>query len=105
MMLCTELPSAATIPIASTNSGNAMIVSTMRPTMRSVQPPKKPAESPAKVPIPNASATEPGRDDDAAENVAAELVGAEPMQRRGAGQGMGRVAGERIIGHQRRAKS
>jgi hypothetical protein len=31
------------MPIASTNSGNAMMVSAMRPTMRSVQPPKKPA--------------------------------------------------------------
>ncbi len=42
-MLVTVLPSAATMPIASTNSGNAMMVSAMRPTMRSVQPPKKPA--------------------------------------------------------------
>ena len=40
MMFCTVLPSAATMPIASTNSGNAMMVSAMRPTMRSVQPPK-----------------------------------------------------------------
>ena len=39
-MFCTVLPSAATMPMASTNSGNAMMVSAMRPTMRSVQPPK-----------------------------------------------------------------
>ena len=46
-MLVTVLPSAATIPIASTNSGKAMIVSAMRLTMRSTQPPKKPAAPPA----------------------------------------------------------
>ena len=40
MMFCTVLPSAATMPIASTNSGNAMMVSATRPTIRSVQPPK-----------------------------------------------------------------
>ncbi len=50
-MLVTVLPSAATMPIASTNSGNAMMVSAMRPTMRSVQPPKKPAATPGKPPI------------------------------------------------------
>ena len=47
----TVLPSAATMPIASTNSGNAMMVSAMRPTMRSVQPPKKPAAMPASPPM------------------------------------------------------
>ena len=57
-MFCTELPSAATIPMASTNSGNAMMVSAMRPTMRSVQPPKNPAATPAMPPIRNTSATE-----------------------------------------------
>ena len=57
-MFCTVLPSAATMPIASTNSGNAMMVSAMRPTMRSVQPPKKPAATPASPPIRNTSATE-----------------------------------------------
>ena len=58
MMFCTVLPSAATMPIASTNSGNAMMVSAMRLTMRSVQPPKKPAATPASPPIRNTSATE-----------------------------------------------
>ena len=57
-MFCTVLPSAATMPIASTNSGNAMMVSAMRLTMRSVQPPKKPAATPASPPIRNTSATE-----------------------------------------------
>ena len=57
-MFCTVLPSAATIPIASTNSGNAMMVSAMRLTMRSVQPPKNPAATPARPPIRNTSATE-----------------------------------------------
>ena len=46
------------MPIASTNSGNAMMVSAMRPTMRSVQPPKKPAATPASPPIRNTSATD-----------------------------------------------
>ena len=35
-----------------------MMVSAMRPTMRSVQPPKKPAATPASPPIRNTSATE-----------------------------------------------
>ena len=38
-MLATVLPSAATIPIASTKSGKAMMVSSTRPMSRSVQPP------------------------------------------------------------------
>ena len=46
------------MPIASTNSGNAMMVSAMRPTMRSIQPPKKPAATPASPPIRKTSATE-----------------------------------------------
>ena len=49
-MLVTVLPSAATMPMASTKSGKAMMVSAMRPTMRSVQPPKKPAAIPASPP-------------------------------------------------------
>ena len=57
-MFCTVLPSAATMPMASTNSGNAMMVSAMRPTMRSVQPPKYPAATPARPPIRNTSTTE-----------------------------------------------
>ena len=77
------------MPIASTNSGKAMMVSAMRATMRSVQPPKKPAATPARPPIRNTSATEddgddevePRRHDHAAEDVAAELVGAEPVAR------------------------
>ena len=39
-ILVTVLPSAATMPMASTNSGKAMMVSEIRLTMRSVQPPK-----------------------------------------------------------------
>ena len=39
MMFDTVLPSAATIPMASTNSGNAMIVSANRPIRRSAHPP------------------------------------------------------------------
>ena len=38
-MFGTVLPSAATIPIASTNSGNAMMVSARRPTTISIHPP------------------------------------------------------------------
>ena len=57
-MFVTVLPSAATIPIASTNSGNAMIVSASRPTNRSVQPPKNPAATPAIPPSTNTSGTE-----------------------------------------------
>ena len=86
-MLVTVLPSAATMPIASTNSGKAMMVSAMRPTMRSVQPPKKPAAMPANPPISEDQRdrgdgdgeVEPRRHDDAAEDIAAELVGAEPV--------------------------
>ena len=57
-ILVTVLPSAATMPIASTNSGNAMIVSAMRPTIWSTQPPKKPAATPDRPPSANTSATE-----------------------------------------------
>ena len=57
-MFCTVLPSAATMPMASTNSGKAMMVSAMRLTMRSVQPPKYPAATPARPPMRNTSATE-----------------------------------------------
>ena len=60
-ILVTVLPSAATMPIASTNSGNAMMVSEMRPTMRSVHPPKKPAAIPASPPINSTSATDATR--------------------------------------------
>ena len=57
-MFCTVLPSAATMPMASTNSGKAMMVSAMRPTMRSVQPPKNPAATPASPPMRKTSATD-----------------------------------------------
>jgi hypothetical protein len=57
-MFCTVLPSAATMPIARTNSGKAMMVSAMRPTMRSVQPPKNPAATPASPPMRKTRATE-----------------------------------------------
>ena len=89
-MLATVLPSAATMPMASTNSGNAMIVSIdARPTMRSVQPPKKPAQAPASAADREGQATAAERDaeieprghHDAAQDVAAELVGAEPVAR------------------------
>ena len=46
------------MPIASTKSGNAMIVSEMRPMMRSAQPQKKPAATPATPPIRNTSTTD-----------------------------------------------
>ena len=64
------------------------MVSEMRPTMRSVQPPKKPAAMPAK-PAHGEDQRHRGHGDDeieagrhhhAAENVAAELVGAEPVR-------------------------
>ena len=62
---------------------------------------------PASPPIRNTSATEahrdegiePGRDDDAAEDVAAQLIGAEPVRRRRRLQRRGGVAGQRIVGH------
>src|SRR6266536_4188978 len=57
MTLKTELPSAATIPMASTKSGKAMMVSLMRETIRSVQPPKTPAHAPARLPAAKDSAT------------------------------------------------
>src|SRR5674476_1009960 len=84
-MLVTVLPSAATIPIASTNSGNAMMVSASRLTMRSVQPPKKPAAMPGSPPITNTNATE--------------LIGAEPVGQRRRLQAGDGVAGERIVRH------
>src|SRR5947208_1595608 len=37
------------MPMASTNSGKAMLVSAIRPTTRSVQPPKNPAATPRDV--------------------------------------------------------
>src|SRR3954447_10542220 len=107
MMFCTVLPSAATMPMASTNSGNAMMVSAMRPTMRSVQPPKYPAAMPASPPIRNTSATEatamkvsrPRRHDDAAEDVASQLVGAEPVRGRRRLQRRHGVGGQGIMGN------
>ena len=39
-MLITSLPSAATMPMASTNSGKLITMSHRRITMRSSQPPK-----------------------------------------------------------------
>ena len=95
------------MPMASTNSGNAMMVSAMRPTMRSVQPPKKPAATPASPPIgehqrdgaDGDGEIEPRRHDHAAEDVAAELVGAEPVPARGRLERCRRVAGQRIVRH------
>ena len=40
MMFSTRLPSAATIAMASTNSGKAISTSTTRPTTRSSVPPR-----------------------------------------------------------------
>ena len=111
-MLVTVLPSAATMPMASTNSGNAMMVSAMRPTMRSVQPPKKPAATPDSPPSRNTSATEntrdaeiePRRGDDAAEDIAAQLIGAEPVRRGRRLQRRRGVARQRIVGRDQRAE-
>ena len=47
---------------------------------------------------------EPRRDDDAAENIAAELIGAEPVLRRWRLQRQHRVARQRIVGHDRRTE-
>ena len=106
-MLVTVLPSAATMPMASTNSGKAMMVSEMRPTMRSVQPPKKPAAMPAKAAHgedqrhreQGDDEVEPGRHHDAAEDIAAELVGAEPVRAGRRLQGRRGVARQRIVRH------
>ncbi len=57
-MLGMVLPSAATMPMARTKSGKAMMVSAMRPTTVSTQPPKKPANRPARPPAAKTSATE-----------------------------------------------
>ena len=57
MMFSTLLPSAATIPIARTNSGKAMMVSTSHMAMRSTQPPKNPATLPSALPTTMASTT------------------------------------------------
>jgi hypothetical protein len=88
-MLVTLLPSAATMPIASTNSGNAMIVSAMRPTMlvdpaaeiAGAMPASPPSMEDERDRGDGDEEIEPRRRDDAAENVAAELVGAEPVRR------------------------
>jgi hypothetical protein len=47
---------------------------------------------------------EPGGDDDPAEDVAAELVGAEPVRQLGGCRAEAGVAGERIVGHDRGAE-
>ena len=56
-MLPTVLPSAATMPMASTNSGKAMMVSDSLVTMRSHQPPKNPAARPSGMPTMKDAAT------------------------------------------------
>src|ERR1700761_5932223 len=94
-MLGTVLPSAATMPIASTNSGNAMMVSAMRPMIRSVQPPKKPAATPERPPSANTRA---------AEDIAAVFVGAEPVVPGWRLQLDGDLARGRIIGLDQRAE-
>ena len=89
MMFCTVLPSAATMPMASTNSGKAMMVSAMRPHDAVGPAAEEPAATPGEPPIRNTRATEamamkvePGGHDHPAEHVAAELVGAEPVRER-----------------------
>ena len=52
-MLASVLPSAATMAMARTNNGKAMMVSVTRVTMRSVQPPKNPADAPSTLPTTN----------------------------------------------------
>ncbi len=59
MTLPMLLPSAATMAMASTKSGKAMMASLRRETIRSVQPPKKPAQAPAAVPTRKDRATAP----------------------------------------------
>ena len=89
----TVLPSAAMMPAspARKQQWNApAIVSAIWLTDVTVQPPKNPAATPASPPIRNTSGTEatamkksePRRHDDAAENIAPQLVGAEPVRRR-----------------------
>jgi hypothetical protein len=57
-MLLTELPSAATRPIATTKSGKVISTSVTRPTARSGSPPKKAADPPITVPPTKESSTE-----------------------------------------------
>ena len=74
--------------------------------MRSVQPPKKPAATPASPPIRNTSATDATAMKKSSrvatmtrlKHVAPELVGAEPVRGRGRLQRLRGVAGERIVG-------
>ncbi len=85
-MLVTVLPSAATMPMASTNRGNAMMVSAIR--RRSVCPPAEKTRGDTG----NSADRENQRhgkngdchieacgDDNAAEDVAAKLIGAKPV--------------------------
>src|SRR3954451_4916599 len=93
-MFGTVLPNAATIAIARTKSGKAMMVSATRQISWSTQPPKKPEARPAKPPAAKTSRreaqrdggrgdaeVEPRRHQDAGEDVPADLVGAEPVLR------------------------
>ena len=57
MIFSTVLPKAATMPMARTNSGKAIMVSEKRPMMRSHQPPQKPATLPRALPITKDKAT------------------------------------------------
>ena len=107
MMFCTVLPSAATMPIASTNSGNAMMVSAMRDD-DAVGPAAEEAGRDAGKPAHQEDERhrehrddeiEPCRRDHAAEHVAAELIGAEPVRARGRLERHRGVAGERIVGN------
>ena len=100
------------MPIASTKSGKAMIVSVTRPTMRSVQPPKNPAAGAGERADREGQRhrgerdgeVEARGDDDPAQDVAAELVGAEPVRARRRLQRLRGVARERIVGRDRRAE-
>ena len=106
MTLPMLLPSAATMAMASTKRGKAMMASLRRETIRSVQPPKKPAQAPAAVPDEERQGhradgddeVEPGGHQHAAQHVAPELIGAEPVRPRGRLELPRGVGGERIVG-------
>ena len=107
-MFASVLPSAATMPMASTKSGKAMIVSVTRPTM----PIRPAAEEPGAGAGERCRPTnderhrrerdgevEPRGHDDPAQDVAPELVGAEPVRARRRLQRLRGVARERVVGH------
>jgi hypothetical protein len=104
-MLAVVLPSAATMPIARTNSGKAMIVSATRPTARSVHPREIARSQPAERADGKGqhhrgecnAQVEASCGDDAAQYVAPDGVGPAPVSRRWRRKGVHRVGGERIV--------